>query len=252
MILWRYFLMGRKIKYKKEIKIEIVKRYLLGESATALAKEFLPGVVGGDSRIRKWSEKYKTLGENGFETRKRNKHYSKALKEAAINDYLNGGGGLVTISNKYGISSDEVLRRWIIKYNSHIETKDYDPKPEVYMAKSRKTSYEERIEIVNYCIEHELNYKETAIEYGVNYAQVYAWVKKYKELGENGLADNRGRKKPQSEMTTEEKLKQELRKSEAKRKYLEMENKALKKLEEIERRDIERKSKKKSTKRYLN
>lgn len=77
-------------------------------------------------------------------------------------------------------------------------------------------------------------------------------MKKYKERGEDGLADNRGRKKPHSEMTTEEKLKQALRKSKAKSKYLEMENKALKKLEEIERREIEGKSKKKSTKRYLN
>ena len=29
--------MGRKIKYSKELKLEIVKRYLKGESASALA-----------------------------------------------------------------------------------------------------------------------------------------------------------------------------------------------------------------------
>ena len=171
---------------------------------------------------------------------------------AAIHDYLNGVGGLTYITNKYEISSDEVLRKWIMKYNSHIETKDYDPKPEVYMAKARKTTYEERVEIVNDCLEHELNYKETAVKYGVNYAQVYTWVKKYKANGEEGLSDKRGCKKTETEMTVEEKLRHELKKSEAKRKYLEMENAALKKLEEIERREIREKSKKKSTKPYLN
>jgi transposase-like protein len=129
---------------------------------------------------------------------------------------------------------------------------DYDPKPEVYMAKSRKTTYEERIEIVQYCLEHELNYKETAVKYGVNYAQVYTWVKKYKEHGEEGLTDKRGRNKPEPEMTEEEKLRHRLKKEQARIKYLEMENAALKKLEEIERREIVEKNKRTSTKRYLN
>jgi hypothetical protein len=32
--------MGRKAKYSKELKLEIVKRYLKGESASALANEY--------------------------------------------------------------------------------------------------------------------------------------------------------------------------------------------------------------------
>ena len=244
--------MGRKAKYSKEMKLEIVRRYIEGESASRLAEEFKIGGEYASSRITKWRSKYEAQGESAFDPSHKNNSYSKEVKESAIKDYLDGQGSLVTIANKYGISTHDVLRRWVIKYNSHIETKDYNPKPEVYMAKSRKTNYEERIEIVNYCLEHELDYKETASEYGVNYAQVYTWVRKYKELGEEGLRDQRGRKKPESEMTVEEKLRQELRKSEAKRKYLEMENAALKKLEEIERREIREKSKRKSIKRSSN
>ena len=46
-------------------------------------------------------------------------------------------------------------------YNANIELKDYNPKREVYMAKARrKTTIDERKEIVNYCIEHNRNYKE--------------------------------------------------------------------------------------------
>jgi len=244
--------MGRKAKYSKEIKLEIVKRYIAGDSASQLVQDFKIEGKHAAIRISEWCKKYEAIGESAFDPSHKNNSYSKEVKESAIKDYLDGQGSLETLANKYGISTHEVLRRWVIKYNSHIETKDYNPKPEVYMAKSRKTNYEERIEIVNYCLEHELDYKSTASEYGVNYAQVYTWVKKYKENGETGLKDNRGRKKPESEMTVEEKLRQELRKSEAKRKYLEMENAALKKLEEIERREIREKSKRKSIKRSSN
>ncbi|MFR7573670.1 MAG: transposase [Blautia faecis] len=43
----------------------------------------------------------------------------------------------------------------------------------------RKTTIEERREIVEYCINHERNYKDTASLYDVSYNQVYSWVKKY-------------------------------------------------------------------------
>ncbi len=244
--------MGRTAKYSKELKLEIVKRYIEGESASQLAKEYSIKGKYAANTIYDWSLKYEAIGESAFDPSHTNKSYSKELKEAAIKDYINGLGSLRDIAHKYQISSKGILRKWIIKYNSHIETKDYNPKPEVYMAKSRKTTHEERIEIVKYCLEHEWNYKETAIKYGVNYAQVYTWVKKYKEHGEEGLTDKRGRKKSESEMTEEEKLRHQLKKEQARNKYLKMELDALKKLEEIERREIREKYKKKSTKRSKN
>ena len=56
---------------------------------------------------------------------------------------------------KYNISNREVLRKWIQRYNANKELKDYDPKREVYMVNARrKTTLEERKEIVAYCITH--------------------------------------------------------------------------------------------------
>ena len=43
----------------------------------------------------------------------------------------------------------------------------------------RKTTLEERKEIVDYCINHNRNYKNTAAKFDVSYSQVYSWVKKY-------------------------------------------------------------------------
>ncbi|MBU5317509.1 helix-turn-helix domain containing protein, partial [Clostridium bornimense] len=55
------------------------------------------------------------------------------------------------------------------------------------MAKSkRKTTIEERKEIVKYCIEHGNDYKNTAEKFSVFYTQVYTWVRKYKVDGEDG------------------------------------------------------------------
>lgn len=41
------------------------------------------------------------------------------------------------------------------------------------MTKGRKTTYEERVEIVKYCIEHEMDYAQTAEKYQVSYQQIY-------------------------------------------------------------------------------
>lgn len=64
-----------------------------------------------------------------------------------------------------------------LQFKEHV-LKDYDPKPEVYMKDfSRKTTQEERIKIVNYCLEHNKNYKKTAELFDISYTQVYQWIK---------------------------------------------------------------------------
>ena len=121
-------------------------------------------------------------------------------------------GGL---ANKYKISTPEIVRRWIIKYNKGIEIKDYDPKGDVYTMKSRKTTFEERLEIVNYVLANNNDYKGAADKYSVPYANVYNWVKKYNESGEDGLSDSRGRpssKEPNYELTDLEKKDVEIEK----------------------------------------
>ena len=112
-----------------------------------------------------------------------------------------------TLSN---ISSRSVLQRWIKKYNANMELKDYDPKREVYMADAkRKTTLEERKEIVEYCISHGRDYKNTAALYDVSYSQVYTWVKKYVADGEAGLTDRRGHHKTDEEVDELELLRRE-------------------------------------------
>lgn len=104
------------------------------------------------------------------------------------------------------------------------------------MTKGRNTTYEERVEIVSYCIEQGNDYAAAIEKYGISYQQIYSWVRKYNEKGAEGLVDKRGKRKPGFEMTEPEKVRAENRMLEARNKRLETENAVLKKLEEIERR----------------
>jgi transposase-like protein len=103
------------------------------------------------------------------------------------------------------------------------------------MTKGRKTTQEERAEIVAFCLEHNKNYGLTVETYKVSYQQIYAWVRKYEEGGVDKLKDNRGsgRSKPVDEMTEVEKLKAEMKILEAKNRQLEIENAFIKKLQEL-------------------
>ena len=104
------------------------------------------------------------------------------------------------------------------------------------MAESRrKTTIEERKEIVEYCIEHGRDYKGTANVYGVSYSQVYSWVKKYDSDGEDGLADKRGHHKTDDEVDELERLRRENARLKRQLQEKDMLAELLKKVQEFER-----------------
>ena len=164
----------------------------------------------------------------------KNKKYSVELKMQAVQSYQNGEGSLREICRKYGISDKHVLQDWIMWYNGHREYKERSSaKGEIYMTKGRKTTQEERAEIVAFCIEHGKDYGLTVETFKVSYQQIYTWVKKYEEKGVNGLTDRRGKAKPENELTEEDRLRQENKILQAKIKDQEMEIALLKKLREL-------------------
>lgn len=230
--------MGRKFKVSYEDKIKACETYLDGKaSARELAQRLSLGRYGDDI-VYQWVRKYRQGGPKSLLPRPKNSSYTKEFKINVVEDYLSGNGSLEDICNKYQIPSDYTLRQWIAKYNDLKELDDYKPRPEVYtkMAYRKKTTQEEREEIVNYCIEHNKDYKGTAALYDVSYSQVYGWVQKYLEKGTDGLSDKRGKRKDESELTEVEKLRRQNKILEARVRELEMESVLLKKVEEIERR----------------
>ena len=161
--------------------------------------------------------------------------YSPELKQQAVQDYLTGKGSLRQLCRQYEIKDKRQLRNWISCYNGHKEFKVRSgTRGEIYMTKGRKTTQEERSQIVAFCIEHGKDYALTVETYQVSYQQIYSWVKKYEQNGAEGLVDRRGKAKPESELTAEDRLRMENKILLAKLKDKEMEIALLKKLKELE------------------
>ena len=164
----------------------------------------------------------------------KNNKYSKEMKLKAVKDYLKGEGSYETLKEKYKLRSSTQLKNWVMWYNGHKEFKERSSaKGEIYMTKGRKTTQEERAEIVAFCIEHGKDYGLTVETFKVSYQQIYTWVKNYEEKGVNGLTDRRGKAKPENELTEEDRLRQENKILQAKIKDREMEIALLKKLREL-------------------
>ena len=220
-----------------EQRIEAVDMYLSGNySYTEVARKF--GTVV--TTLKNWISSYKNNGIDGLKESHTWRKYPLELKHVAVSDYLSGKFSLLECCARYNISSRSVLQRWISQYNSGKEIKATNGGSS-RMKAGRKTTFEERIEIALYAIEHDKNYSTTAKKYNVSYQQVYNWVKKYLAKGKNGLKDNRGKqleKRNLSELTDSEKIELELREAKAKIQRLEVENALLKKLDEIERRSM--------------
>lgn len=217
-------------KCSSEEKLKAVQDYLSNKkSVYRIAKDFntRPTVVF------KWIDLYEMFGAEGLITPSTRKTYPEETKISAINDYLSNNYTKRDICKKYKIRSTTQLNNWLKQYNNHKDTKSQDTGGIIVMIKERPITFEERVEIVQYCLENNKNYNETAKKFNVSYQQVRLWVLKYKEGGLDALIDRRGRKKPEEELTELDRIKIENKLLKAKAKYLQIENDFLKKLKEL-------------------
>lgn len=238
--------MAQRGKFSAEEKLEAVLRSTEKfESQYDIARDY-----GVDHQtIRNWVMRYETAGFIGLVDSRRNGRYSEEIKRRSVEDYIKGVASQADICKKYKIRAIRTLQCWIDEYNGTKKTKPNTPKPRnsTRKAKNIEISWEGlplkmvitkslKCEAVEFCLKNNHNYAYTAEKYGVNYAQVYSWVKKYEEYGEAGLEDRRGRRKSPEELSEIDRLKEENRllKAENKRKDIEIE--VLKKAQDLGRR----------------
>lgn len=221
-----------KSKWSAEFRAKVAQEYLDGKgSAYFLANKYHVG----RTTIQKWVAAYKVHGIDAFVHNPGNASYTSEFKTMCVEEVISGNGSSVDIGAKYKVYP-AVLESWIRVYNADRELRDYCPKREVYMAETRrKTSIEERKKIVEYCIEHNRNYKETASIYDVSYSQVYSWVKKYDVYGEDALTDKRGHHKSDDEVDELERLRRENIRLKRQLEEKDMLAELLKKVQEFER-----------------
>jgi len=225
--------MSRKGSYSLSEKLRAIADYVSGEKGvTQICTEMTINIAA----FYEWLRKYNDIGESSLIVSKKNKLYPDSIKLNAVKDYLYGKGSLRAICSIYEISNHHVLSNWIKAYNGHKTFKSHNKQGDRIMTNGRKTTYEERTEIVAFCISNNDDYQVTADKFKVSYQQVYAWVRKYEANGYEALTDRRGKRKEAVELTESERLSAQLKLIEAENRRLKMENDYLKKLKEIERR----------------
>jgi transposase len=107
--------MGRRPELTTEVKVEIVERYLQGESPSWLSKRYGFHV---DS-LKEWVKKYQENGVAGLTYCMENQHYSREFKEQVVQDYNSGAGSELDLALRYGIPSRRAVSSWIKQYNGH-------------------------------------------------------------------------------------------------------------------------------------
>ena len=164
--------MSRGSKLTDEERIAAVQEYLEGRgSYEAIAKKY--GIAL--QTLRQKVIYAKTNGIESIRISHTNKQYSAETKLKAVTEYLNGKGSQVEICRRYHISDTKVFRRWISCYNSGKDFKERTRSERgITMNKGRKTTQEERVEIVAFCIEHGKDYGLAMEKYGVSYQQIYS------------------------------------------------------------------------------
>lgn len=221
-------------KYSYELKMQVIRAYQNQEGGCRkLAKRFNVHM----NTVTLWCRNYEIFGESIFTESKQQKSWSAEIKLSAVQEYLSGNFSLQDICKKYKISSQTIVRKWIKVYNdSHKELKSTATRRNKLMTKGRKVTFDEKVEIVQYCIANGRDYYATMKKYQISYQQIYSWLRKYDKGGIDALVDRRGKAKPENKLTDTDRLRIENKMLEAKNMELEMEIRLLKKLQEIERR----------------
>ncbi|WP_426445354.1 helix-turn-helix domain-containing protein [Paenibacillus sp. S-38] len=91
-------------------------------------------------------------------------------------------------------------------------------------AKSRSTTWDERIDIVHYRLANLHDYHKTAGQFQASYQKVYQWVKKFEAGGPDALKDGRGQKKTPEELAEADHQKLEMKKMDYEKERLRAEN----------------------------
>lgn len=233
--------MARKPKFNSAQKLSILK-----EAKEKGIYEISKKYSINNRTIQQWCLLYKYQGIEGLKSKRTNQSYTLNFKISLVTAFMESGDSLLNFAIKNGLKSHTQLYNWIKRYNEGT-LKAYQPrKRDLNLTKkrnsTRKTTFEERLEIIEFLIKHDINYYRTAEKYDVSYAQVYNWYKKYTKSNNDpeSLRDNRGKRKSIATMNDLERLQVENRLLKAQLEQQKMEIAFAKKLVEIRNRGVKK------------
>ena len=156
-------------------------------------------------------------------------------RPSRCSSYLNGEGTFEELANKYGLRNLIQAKVWVDMYNED-KTLTASPSRKQVPNMRKKTTFEERIEVVEYVTKHKYSYAAAAEHFQVSYQQARSWALKAKVGGYEALVDNRGHHKDESELTDLDKANLRIRQLETELKDKELVEQFAKKLLELQRR----------------
>jgi len=228
--------MIRKSRFTAEEKRAACRLLKQGQSISVLARAMEIDL----STLKRWRKEYEWHGKNAFERPPGNRSYTREFKEQIIEEYDRSQLSIEGLSAKHQIASS-VIAGWMEIWDNGEKFDDYHLYPGVYAMAFRKATVEEQLEIVQWVIDHELNYTAAAAKFELKYATIYQWTQRYLQEGKEGLNRQRGRKPKQvvdpSLLTETQRLQLELEELKKLNYRLDLENRVLKKKQEIERRN---------------
>lgn len=175
-------------RYSLEEKMNYIQMMKQGATTISIEKKY--GV--DHHNLKRWLNRYEEDGITGLQQRPM-RHYSKQFKVSVVKKHMEGTS-LAKLCEKYDISNEGVVQRWVTTYcKDNKLVLDEDEKEKIkYVC---KTTIKERINIVEWTIDNQYNYSAASEKYGVSYAQVYSWVKKFMDGGKVALVDRRGKRR---------------------------------------------------------
>lgn len=143
--------MREKPKINSETKLSAIRAYLDGEgSFDSIANEF------NISRayLQSLMARFLANGPESIMSKYKHQIYSAEFKEEVVLEYLEGKTSLNDLVIKYGMRSHGQIQDWIRVYNGGKNLESTGTKGVATMTKGRKTTLEERLEIVEHCLKN--------------------------------------------------------------------------------------------------
>lgn len=224
--------MGRKPKFTADQKLAAVEDVLIRhQSKRSVSKRLGPSVT--NYLINYWIAEYKTYGIDGLKTSGNNRKYTEADRMEAIALVKNGQP--VKAASVRLLIPACVISGWMKCYTNPIKGGTIMGNRGGKGVKKQYFGIDVMETAAKECIDSGHDYKGISAKYGVKYAALYSWVRKYESGGREALLRKKsGRKSAKNpKLTKEEKLQAELAKKDQRIRELEESLEILKKKEEI-------------------
>jgi len=185
-------------KYSLSDKLKIIE----GFRESNLTKTAYATSVGiSKNTFKRWLMLYERDGIDGLKDRNRYTQYSLKLKLQVVGEYLDGNTTMDELVLKYGLRTNSVVVDWVFKYTDGKSLNKVKPAKKRGPNMSRKTTFEDRIEVVEYIVKDHHSYNDAAERFLVSYQQARSWVKKAKKGGNEALQDGRGHRRKKEDFT---------------------------------------------------